>query len=73
MMLVGDEPQSYPSYCDIALASEASYEDLKAAMTWAEGQDDIIVPAKHPLAGRAALLYEIITADEDIWGENHRT
>jgi hypothetical protein len=37
------------------LASEASYEDLKAAMTWAEGQDDIIGPAKHPLAGRAAL------------------
>jgi len=25
----------------------------------------------HPLAGRAALLYEIITADEDIWGEKH--
>ena len=55
------------------LASEASYEELKAAMTWAERQDDIIGPAKHPLAGRAALLYEIITADEDIWGENRRT
>ena len=55
------------------LASEASYEDLKAATTWAAGQDDVIGPAEHPLAGRAAFLYEIITADEDIWGENHRT
>jgi hypothetical protein len=55
------------------LASEATYEDLKTAMAWAGGQDDIIGPAEHPLAGRAAFLYEIITADEDIWGENHRT
>ena len=54
------------------LASEATYEDLKAATMWAEGQDDIIGPAEHPLTGQAALLYEIITADEDIWGENHR-
>ena len=51
------------------LASEASYEDFKTAMTCAEGQDAIIGPAKHPLAGRAALLYEIIMADEGIWGE----
>jgi hypothetical protein len=55
------------------LASEATYEDLKTAMTWAGGQDDVIAQAEHPLAGRAAFLYEIITADEDIWGENHRT
>jgi hypothetical protein len=41
-------------------------------MTWARGEDDIVGPAKHPLEGHAALLYEIITADEDIWGEDHR-
>lgn len=38
------------------LASEATYEDLKSTMTWAEGQDDVIGTAEHPLAGRAALL-----------------
>jgi hypothetical protein len=54
------------------LASEATYEDLKAAMMWAGGQDDVIGPAEHPLVGQAALIYEIITADEDIWGENER-
>jgi len=55
------------------LASEATYEDLETTMTWAGGQDDIIGPAEHPLAGRAADLYEIIMANEDIWGENDRT
>ncbi len=55
------------------LTSDATYEDLKTAMTWAGGQDDVIGPAGHPLGGKAAYLYEIITADEDIWGENHGT
>lgn len=54
------------------LTSEATYEDLKTAMEWAGGQDDVVGPAEHPLVGRAAYLYEIITADEDIWGENRR-
>lgn len=52
------------------LASEATYEDLKTAMAWAGGQDDIVGPSGHPLTGLAAYLYEIIMADEDIWGEN---
>jgi hypothetical protein len=39
--------------CGEHAASEAPYEDLKTAMTWAEGQDDIIGPAEHPLTGRA--------------------
>jgi hypothetical protein len=54
------------------LASEATYEDLATTMAWVGGQDDVIGPAEHPLIGRAAALYEIITADEDIWGENQR-
>jgi hypothetical protein len=53
------------------MASEATYEDQSAAITWAGGQDDVIGPAGHPLAGQAAYLYEIITADEDIWDENY--
>ncbi|MGC2409647.1 MAG: hypothetical protein WA441_06555 [Methyloceanibacter sp.] len=53
-------------------ASEASYEDLAIAVTWAQGQDDVTIPAHHPLTGRAAYLYEVLTADEDIWGEEHR-
>jgi hypothetical protein len=54
------------------LASEATYEDLTTTMAWVGGQDDVIGPAEHPLIGRAAALYEIIMADEDIWGENQR-
>jgi hypothetical protein len=54
------------------LASEATYEDLMTAITWAQGEDAVMGPTHHPLAGRVAYLYEIITAEEDIWGENHR-
>ena len=26
----------------------------------------------HPLTGRAAFVYEVLIAEEDIWGEEHR-
>lgn len=46
-------------------ASGATPEDLMVALAWSQGQD-----ADHkPLAGQAAYLYEVLTADEDIWGE----
>ena len=54
-------------------ASEASNEDLAIALTWAQGQDDVTAPTHHPLTGRAAYAYEVLLADEDIWGEEHRT
>ena len=53
-------------------ASEASYEDLTTAVTWAQGQDDVTAPTHHPLTGHPAYLYEVLIADEDIWGEEHR-
>ena len=52
-------------------ASEASEEDLMIALAWAQGQDDVTIPALKPLTGRAAYLYEVLMADEDIWGEEH--
>ena len=51
--------------------SEASYEDLSIALTWAQGQDEVTAPT-HPLMGRAAYVYEVLLVDEDIWGEEHR-
>lgn len=53
-------------------ASGASYEDLTTAATWAQGQDDVTLPTHQPLTGLAAYLYEVLIADEDIWGEEHR-
>ena len=42
------------------------------ALTWAQGEDEVNKADHHPLAGRAAYLYEVLIADEDIWGEEHR-
>ncbi len=46
-------------------ASGASAEDLAVALAFAQGQE----ADRKPLAGQAAYLYEVLTADEDIWGE----
>jgi hypothetical protein len=53
-------------------ASGASPEDLAIALAWIQGQDDITRPNHKPLAGEAAYLYEVLIADEDIWGEERR-
>jgi hypothetical protein len=53
-------------------ASGATGEDLMLALTWAQGQDSMTIPGHRTLTGLAAYLYEILTADEDIWGEEHR-
>jgi hypothetical protein len=53
-------------------ASGASSEELMVALTWAQGEDEVDTADHHPLTGRAAYLYEVLMADEDIWGEEHR-
>ena len=53
-------------------ASGASHDELMAALTWAQGEDEVNKADHHPLAGRAAYFYEVLIADEDIWGEEHR-
>ena len=47
--------------------SGASHEDLIVALAWAQGQEDST--ANKSLSGPAAHLYEVLTADEDIWGD----
>ena len=54
-------------------ASGANHEELMVALSWAQGEDEVDAADHHPLSGRAANLYEILIADEDIWGEEHRT
>ena len=52
-------------------ASGASNEDLMVALTWAQGEDEVDTADHQPLTGRAAYVYEVLIADEDIWGEEH--
>ncbi len=53
-------------------ASGTSHDELMVALTWAQGEDEVNKADHYPLAGRAAYLYEVLIADEDIWGEEHR-
>jgi hypothetical protein len=49
-------------------ASRASHEDLIVAFAWFQGQQD---SAEYRLlSGPAAYVYEVLTADEDIWGDD---
>jgi hypothetical protein len=51
------------------VASGATPNDLAVAVAWARGESDVMGEERLPLSGRAAVLYEIITADEDLWGD----
>ncbi len=43
---------------------QATIEEVEEAVAYAAGEDDIMGEARIPLMGRAAEVYEIITADE---------
>lgn len=53
-------------------ASGANYEELMVALTWAQGENQVDTADHHPLTGRAAYVYEVLIAEEDIWGEEDR-
>ena len=49
------------------IESEATYEEMETAVVWVQGEDR--GPDHHPLEGKVAYLYEILTAGEE-WGED---
>jgi hypothetical protein len=49
--------------------SRGSLEELEVALAWAAGESDVMGKERHPLAGSALRLYEILMADEDEWEE----
>ena len=50
-------------------ALDATLEELEAAIAWALGESDVMGDQRVPLAGRTAMLYDILTADEDYGDE----
>ena len=46
------------------LAAQASVEDLEEAVAWAGGESDVMGEERLPLSGLAAVVYDILTADE---------
>jgi hypothetical protein len=47
------------------LALGPTVEDLEEAAKWAGGEGEIVGKAGHPLVGRAAEIFDILTADEE--------
>ena len=43
---------------------QATVNEIEEAVAYASGEDDVMGEARLPLVGRAAAVYEIITADE---------
>jgi hypothetical protein len=50
-------------------ATGATPEELEEAAAWAVGEDDVMGKLRLPLSGRVAVLYDILTADEDYGNE----
>jgi hypothetical protein len=47
-------------------ATGASVAELREAYLYAQGYGDVVDRSGHPLMGRVAEIYEILTADEDL-------
>jgi hypothetical protein len=52
--------------CAAILRTGATIEDLEEVAAWVAGEDDVMGDLEKPLAGAAAQVYEIVTADECI-------
>lgn len=57
----GDDPSVHMA----VLATGATYAEIEAAVAAAAGVDEAFGGAPLPLAGRAAAVYEIITAEPE--------
>jgi hypothetical protein len=56
----GDDPARHTAI----LATGATFAEIEHALALATGADEALGRTSHPLEGPAALVYEILTADE---------
>jgi hypothetical protein len=47
------------------LKTGASYAEIEQALMAAAGADEALGEIPHPLEGRAAMVYDLLTADQD--------
>ncbi len=58
--LVGDIPDAEAM---AIIETQGTFQDLEEALAWASGESDVMGEARLPLAGAAAKMCEILTAD----------
>ena len=47
------------------IATQGTFKDLEDAVAWAAGESDVMGEAEQPLAGAAAKICEILTAEKE--------
>jgi hypothetical protein len=47
------------------LATGATFAEIEQALIAAAGADEVLGETPHPLEGRAAMVYDLLTADQD--------
>lgn len=54
---------------DAIMASGATTSDLEVAVAWLSGAEDVMGEEPAPLAGKAALVYDLLVGGEDFLGD----
>ena len=54
---------------DAILASGATESDLEVAVAWLTGADEATHEARAPIAGKAAVVYDLLAGGEDFLGD----
>lgn len=52
------------------LSTDATIDELEAAVAWLEGQDDVMGEERRALTGTSEQIYDILVADEEFAGED---
>ncbi len=47
------------------IATRGTFKDLEEAVAWAAGESDVMGEAERPLAGAAAKICDLLTAEEE--------
>jgi hypothetical protein len=51
------------------IESGATLAELETALAWAKGQDDVMGEAEEPLSGAAAVVFDLLASEDDLFEE----
>ena len=51
------------------LETGAGFDDIEAAVAWAQGEDDVMGKTRRPLAGPARAVYDILAPEAEGWDD----
>ena len=51
------------------LSTGASFDDIEAAVAWAQGEDDVMGRERRPLRGAALAVYDVLSPEAEGWDD----